>query len=83
MNPTEERISQLANSPDGSVDQHIAERIFQLIDELDSYVDQLLAERDDARAALRQIRDHITEATAYPETVAWVRRVIDAVLPPA
>lgn len=32
---------------------------------------------DALRAALLAIREHITPATAYPETVAWVQATVD------
>lgn len=35
-----------------------------------------------AQARFAAIRDHITPATAYPETVAWVQATVDAVVKP-
>lgn len=42
----------------------------------------IIDERDALRAALLAIREHITPATAYPETVAWVQTTVDAVVKP-
>lgn len=47
---------------------------------LETRILKLLDERDALRAALLAIRDHITPATAYPETVAWLRATVDGVV---
>lgn len=48
------------------------------LSDLETRILKLLDERDACRAALLAIRDHITPATAYPETVARVRATVDA-----
>lgn len=47
---------------------------------LETRILKLLDERDALRAALLAIRDHITPATAYPETVAWVQATVKGVV---
>jgi hypothetical protein len=58
----------------------LATQLYQALDRLGTFMAQALDERDHLRAALLTLRRGITEATAYPETVAWTRRVIDGVL---
>ena len=55
-------------------------RLHELIDGIEACTLQIIDERDALRAALLAIRDHITPATAYPETVAWVQATVDGVV---
>lgn len=47
---------------------------------VEKHILNLHNERDALRAALLAIRNHITEAAAYLETVAWVQATVDAVV---
>lgn len=62
-----------------------AEQAFAIIrslNDLETQILHLMNERDALRAALLAIRDHITPATAYPETVAWVQATVDGMAKP-